>query len=413
MSKYRKIFYGWKIVACAFLIALFGWGLGFYGPGIYLASFGDLYGWTASTVATAITCYYIASGIITIHVGDAFDRFGPRIVVTVGTIAMAVGLTALTWVTRPIELYGAFLIMSVGVSTMSGAAINCIVAPWFEAKRGLAISLALNGASAGGVVIAPLLILLIDAFGFAVGLRLGAAAMLIVLLPVVAALLHHRPADIGLNPDGAPVVPQTGQPAAPHRPWRRAEIFGHLNFWTIALPFALGLMAQVGFLTHQVAFLKPVLDADGIALAVALTTAAAIVGRVATGLVIDRVDRRAAACATFLLQAAAITLMVVAPGETALFVWCTAFGLGVGNLITLQGLIVQVEFPSAQFSRIVSLIIAISQFTFAFGPGVLGWLRDWQGSYTPALIFCVVLQVAAAAIVLIRRRAIVPADERA
>ena len=53
MSKYRKIFYGWKIVACAFLIALFGWGLGFYGPGIYLASFGDLYGWTASTVAPA------------------------------------------------------------------------------------------------------------------------------------------------------------------------------------------------------------------------------------------------------------------------------------------------------------------------------------------------------------------------
>jgi MFS family permease len=49
---------------------------------------------------------------------------------------------------------------------MSGAAINIIVAPWFERRRGLALGWALNGASGGGIIIAPLLTFLTARFGF-------------------------------------------------------------------------------------------------------------------------------------------------------------------------------------------------------------------------------------------------------
>jgi len=37
---------------------------------------------------------------------------------------------------------------------MSGAAINIIVAPWFQRRRGLALSAGFNGATSGGVIIA-------------------------------------------------------------------------------------------------------------------------------------------------------------------------------------------------------------------------------------------------------------------
>jgi hypothetical protein len=33
---YSEKFYGWRIVGAAFVLAVFGWGLGFYGPPIYL-----------------------------------------------------------------------------------------------------------------------------------------------------------------------------------------------------------------------------------------------------------------------------------------------------------------------------------------------------------------------------------------
>jgi MFS family permease len=78
---------------------------------------------------------------------------------------MACGVVLLALVTRPWHVYAAFAVMSVGWATMSGAAINIIVAPWFDRRRGLAVSWALNGASAGGIIIAPLLTFLTARFG--------------------------------------------------------------------------------------------------------------------------------------------------------------------------------------------------------------------------------------------------------
>ena len=71
-----------------------------------------------------------------------------------------------------------------------------------------------------------------------------------------------------------------------------------------------------------------------------------------------------------------------------------------GNTTSLPSVIVQTEFPKAAFGRVVSTIIAINQFTYAFGPGLLGWLRDGVGSYDAAFTACLVLQLAAVAILL-------------
>ena len=68
-------------------------------------------------------------------------------------------------------------------------------------------------------------------------------------------------------------------------------------------------------------------------------------------------------------------------------------------MISLPGLIVQQEFPKRHFARVVSLIVAINQFTFAFGPGLLGYLER-EGGYATALVACLVMQASAATIVI-------------
>jgi len=82
--------------------------------------------------------------------------------------------------------------MSVGWATMSCAAINIIVAPWFDRRRGLAMSWALNGASAGGIFIAPLLTFLTARFGFAFAIAAVSASMLATLIPVAMVVLRPR-----------------------------------------------------------------------------------------------------------------------------------------------------------------------------------------------------------------------------
>jgi len=401
------IYHGWLVVGTAFLIALFGWGIGFYGPGIYLVALRERHGWPTADIASAITAYYLLGATLILFAGGMFDRFGARRVVSAGATAMACSAVLLSFVSRPWHVYAAFAVMSFGWAAMSGAAINIIIAPWFDKRRGLAISLALNGASAGGVVIAPLLVFLIGWLNFAAALFCVAALMLAIVLPAAAFVLRHkRPderdaADAGCDPTCAQAA--VPAPAAPAPPWRLSAVLRSSNFQSVSISFALGLMMQVGFLTHQVAYLSPILGSIATAWAVSLTTFSAVVGRLLIGLFVDTCDRRAVACGNFLVQSAGTALLAANPSAPMLYLGCTLFGLGLGNLISLSGLIVQQEFPHQHFSRIVGLIVAANQFTFAFGPGLLGLLQQARGDYTSALVACFIVEVAAAVIVILPR----------
>ena len=169
----------------------------------------------------------------------------------------------------------------------------------------------------------------------------------------------------------------------------------------MSAPFALGLTAQVGVLTHLVALVAPTIGGGGAARAISVTTASALVGRLATGFVVDRLNRRLVASATLVVQIVGLALLTSQTTVALVYTGCCLFGLGVGNLTTLPGLILAVEWPRERFSALVALVVGINQFTFAFGPSLVGILRDWSGSYGWALGACMTLQAIAAGLVML------------
>ena len=397
-------YHGWLVVAAAFLVALYGFGLGFYGPGIYLVSLKALHGWPTRELSTAITTYYVLGAtLLFFWVGPLFDRHGARKVVVPGTVAMACGVGLLALVARPWHVNAAFAVMSVGWATMSGAAINIIVAPWFDRRRGLAVSWALNGASAGGIIIAPLLTFLIAEFGFAFAIASVSASMLATLIPVAMVVLRLRRSD-----EYDPVERTAGSDKAPRfstasvneAGFRLTTLLRSGVFISISVPFALGLTAQVGFLTHQIGFLSPSIGTIAAGWAVSLTTFAAVLGRIAIGYIADQFDRRAVACANFIVQMLGMAILATTTTPAMLYLGCVLFGLGVGNTTSLPGLLVQQEFPKQHFARIVSLVVAINQFSFAFGPTLLGQLEHAEGSYGTGLLVCLSMEALAALIVI-------------
>ena len=132
-----------------------------------------------------------------------------------------------------------------------------------------------------------------------------------------------------------------------------------------------------------------------------LITLAAMLGRLVTGVVVDRLDRRRVASATLIVQLAGVFLLARGAAPATLYAGCVLFGLGVGNLTTLPGLIVAVEWPRERFAALVGLVVAINQLTFAFGPSLVGIARDWSGGYGAALALCMALQACAAGLVLL------------
>jgi cyanate permease len=219
----------------------------------------------------------------------------------------------------------------------------------------------------------------------------------VVLFPVVA-LWVERPRS------AREVSPGTASTATAASAWTRRRALRSTAFWSVAAPFAMALTAQVGFLVHQIAMLEPVLGRSQVGFSVAILTVAAIAGRFGLGAIATRLDMRRFTAGSLLSQAAALLVLLLTSDTTAVFGACLLFGLSAGNLLTLPALVIQREFEAAAFGMLVGLSWAISQFTYAFGPGLLGIMRDATGSYASALMFCIALEVAAAMLILVRPR---------
>src|SRR5260221_6081438 len=382
-------YFGWRVVAALFLVAVAAWGFGFYGQGVYLAEFSRRFGWPVAAIAGASTVFYLVSAFLTVFISDALPRLGPRLCVLFGVVCYAVSTASLAFVDALWQLYAAYFVMALGWTTMSIGAITNIVSLWFSSKRGLAISLALTGASCGAICIVPSLIALIGAFGFAQALLIAPAIMAAVLVPVT--LIWIDAPAVRRDASGAQIHVVAGE-------WTRARALRSWPFWSITLPFSLAWLAQAGFLVHQIAFLEPVLGRTEAGLAVATTTAASVIGGLTLGTVLDRLNQRLASTLAIASQVVALFAMTQTTNAIVLFAACAVFGLSVRNVITFPALIVQREVEAPSFGLLIGLSTAINQFVFAFGPGLVGLVRDWSGGFRARLLLSVLRVLLAAAV---------------
>jgi len=397
------IFFGWRVVAAAFVFAVFAWGVAFYGPSVFLHALHQARGWPVSLISAAITAHFLVGAALVAYLDDAHRRFGIVATTRAGVVALAAGTVSWSLAEAPWQLFAAAVLTAAGWAATSGAAINAMVAPWFRRRRGFALSLAYNGASIGGVLFIPLWVALIAQWGFPNAAAAVAVATLAVLWPLAGVYLRPTPALLGLAPDGDAIAANGVSSATMREPASRRALLRDRRFVTLASAFAIGLFAQVGLIAHLLTLLVPTLGEQGAAGAVSLTTACAVIGRLLLGAIIDRLDRRIAAAANFAVQACGFLLLSGA-GAEAVLIGCVLFGLGLGNLVSLPPLIVESEFDAADAGRVVALAIAVNQASFSFAPGVFGALHDLAGSYAAPLALAVMLQTTAAILVLVGRR---------
>ena len=77
-------FFGRQVVAAAFMLAVLGWGLGFYGPPIYLHAVQAVRGWPLALVSTAVTMHFLVGAVVVANLPALYRRFGLAAVTKVG-----------------------------------------------------------------------------------------------------------------------------------------------------------------------------------------------------------------------------------------------------------------------------------------------------------------------------------------
>lgn len=379
-ARATRPFHGPQVVRGAFVLALFGWGIGFYGPPVYLHAVVARTGWSLAWVSGAVTVHFLFGALVVARLPRWHARFGVGPVSVAGACVATAGVVGWAVCQAPWQLMVAALFSGAGWVAMGAVAINAAIAPWFERTRPAALAKAYNGASIGGVVFSPLWVALIAAVGFAgAALAVGLATIAVVAL-LARSVFAATPDGLQQRADGDAAASETATavaatPTMAALPGR--QLWRDRAFRSLALGMALGLFAQVGLLAHLFALLVPVLGAQPAGWLMGLATACAIGGRhLAARALPTHADRRRVAALGYGVQVVGTLLLWAADGSNRvpIVLAVALFGSGIGNATSLPPLIAQAEFARADVPRVVALIVATAQATYAFAPALLGLL---------------------------------------
>lgn len=381
-SKTARGFFGWRVVAAVFLLAMLGWGFGFYGPPVFLHAVRESRGWPVPLVSAAVTTHFLFGALAVLNLHRLYRRWGAARVTKGGCLALAIGVLGWAEAREPWQLFLATTLSGAGWATMGAAAVNAILAPWFVRTRAAALSSAYNGSSVGGILFAPLWVWSIDRFGFPAAALVIGLILVLVTWVLADAYFARTPEGMGLQADGFETEPpgaETRAVAAPAAPLPGAALWTDARFLTLAAGMALGLFAQMGVVTHMFSLLVPAIGTHLAGYAGAASALAAVVGRTLFAMLVARgIDRRVLSSASYGLQMVGLSAFLLAQGHSVpwLLAGVLLFGLGIGNAISLPPLIAQAEFAKDDVARAVPAVVGLSQATYAFSPAAFGLVRE-------------------------------------
>ena len=382
------IFYGWWIVAVAFVTHCVTTGIVFYSFGVFLTVLTDAFGWSRAEVSWGFSLVSLCGAIYAPLVGRAVDRFGPRVSQIVGALAMSAGFVLL----RGIENKVAFYLLMGGLVSFGSTALgplpsNTAVSNWFVALRGRALGIATAGISMGGVIFVPLTHLLIARLGWRDAFAALGVLIVAIVIPPVAWLMVRRPEDIGLRPDGG--VRRSGEHIGIEHEHERSvtprEAMRQRNFWLITAAFALTVMGLSATLLHQVSFLldRGISGAAG-AFTLGATAGVGVLGKLGFGYLLDHFGQRRVIVWCFGLQALGVVLLAATYSWPMLVLFVLVYGFAMGGNATLQATILGECFGRLYYGAIAGRMTPFIVIGQAVGVPLLGAVRDRCGSYVPA-----------------------------
>lgn len=396
-----RIFYGWVIVGVTFVTMAIGVNAR-TAFSLLFSPILDEFGWDRGVTAGAFSFGFLVSAIMSPLIGRVMDRFGPRWVMEIGVLLMGSGLLLAPLTSQPWHLYLTIGVLVGGGSICLGYSGQSLYLPnWFTRKRGLAIGIAFAGVGLGSVTLLPWVQSLIEGEGWRKACVVLGVVVLVVLAPINL-LLHKRPEDIGLKPDGDGISDAANAPVSnvvDHAwasvDWTLARALRTARFWWIAAGFFCGLYVWYAVQVHQTKYLLDIGFSRNVAAwALGLVSLVGVPGQIYLGYLSDRIGREWVWCIAgigFALCFALLILLSVIPSLPLVFLMVLAQGaLGYG-CTSVMGAVVLEIFQGKQFGSIFGTLMLAALAGGAAGPWITGLLHDYYGNYTLAFAIGIVV----------------------
>jgi MFS family permease len=404
----RRVHYGWWITVGVALLMFATVGVGYYGLAVFLRPLQEENGWSNTAVSGATGMYFTVSGITGFFIGPLVDRLGPRRFLVVGVLLVGASAIALGSVSTLTGLYAVYFTQAVAFGMAGAVPVNSILARWFVTRRAQAMSVSATGVSMGGIILSPLGSALVDRGGVALAGPVLGALVLAVGLPIVLWILIWDPKMLGLTPDfGSPNAGADNASLADEvqlRVWSRTDAARTIPFWAILISFLLVLMAQTGFLLHQIAFLEDRFGSrQAAALALSLTAFGSVVARLVVGRFADRLDKVLVSSGLFLVQGLSVLGVLVFSSTAMTYVFVLLVGFTIGNIYMMQTLLVAEKFGLVSLGTVLGVIGLAAQTGSGAGPFLVGWLEDQSETYTLPFVLSAGMTLFSAGVILLAK----------
>jgi MFS family permease len=400
----QKSFFGWWIVAFAFLTFGISVGIPYYGMPFFYDYYEKTFGWSRKE----ITLGFPLAATLTLWVGPLLvHKYSPRKLLTIGTGCTALAFLGFGTMGGSLPVYYAFWVLYIVGYIFSGPIVHqVIVSQWFKEHRGKAMAVVYLGVGLfGGLSQRMIAKPLTEGYGFQQALILIGGLMLMA-WPLALIFMRDKPAEMGQFPDGGNFAP----PEMKAEPKSFAYLLGQPAFWLLLIGSACSI-GSIGSINQHMKFVfkeqgftdQATLNATS-ANATLLILWSSIAGRMVMGYLADRFSKKLVMMATYFLVAGTIPLLllVTPSNESSLYVFSILFGFGMGADYMLIPLMAAEQFGVNTLARAMAIILptdTIGQTWFPYG---VSWLREHYGNYGVALnVVFVMAAVGAIAVALL------------
>lgn len=389
-------FYGWVIVGCAICAAFARQGAAVATLSVFVEPMCRDFGWSRTALSGAVSLGGVLAAFISPVVGAIVDRRGAGVVLALGALVVGGAALALSQTTSLLWFYVAFSIGRMTFASPFDIGISGSIASWFRRYRAQAMSYVNVGASVGLAAMPMIAHIAMTDGGWPAGwIALGISVIAIGALPA-ALLMHRRPEDVGLMPDGAVVLEGAvgadgGLSEVPPEPqFSRGEALRTPALWLLVAYTAFIFPVQAGISLHQ----APNIIQQGLSATVAATVVttfslAATVAGLGFGFAARRIPVRFLLAGTAALMTFSAVAMVDIGSATQAYAAGILFGGGIGGLLTLLPVAWADYFGRDHFGAIRGVTLPVQVVAQAAGPLIAGALYDLSGSYQLSLnLFC-------------------------
>jgi MFS family permease len=319
----------------------------------------------------------LAAGI---WVGPLFDRYGPRWIALLGSVAF----TLMVFLLAECSTFWHFMLCLGILGGFGGALLTttslAVVAHWFKARRGLTQGIAMTGSSGGGIIIPLVLRSSLPKYGYAWSVRILGFMFLICFI-IGNILIKAR-------------IPASA--ATKKKAIISLSIFGDLRFIFLTLSvfgFEVVLFGALGILPTYVT-LSTNFPADTSFYLISTLNGVSFLGRILPGYVADKIGRFNTLLVMIVFTLIFMLILWLPLGTTslpALYCFAAVFGFGTGGWMALTPACVGQLCRAEEFGRYYGSMYFLASLATLVCIPISGELVEVVGPQPMVAFLCAVL----------------------